>query len=141
MRFHHIVVAGYILSIFIFSWRPDHILLNVYARQFTGLGFAIAGILAMYLIEFVTVITSISFLGSYSFIIALDLLIHTGFINGPRSMLDANPHHHVQYQLSTRIYAMLGGVLGLWLAGAVWHLWFNRGRRFGLDLVKTECHC
>lgn len=116
------------------SWKSDHILVNIYARQFTGVGLGIACVVGMLLVEFMCVIICTSFLGSYLFFLGLDLLIHVGMVNGPRSMLDANKEHRIHYELNNKVYAMLAGVLAFWLAGTLWQMIYNKGRRFGLDL-------
>ncbi|KAG0173373.1 hypothetical protein DFQ30_008111 [Apophysomyces sp. BC1015] len=131
-------LAGFVLCIYIYSWREDHVLLNVYARMFTSLGFAAAGWVFMLIFESATAILSTSLLGAYAFFLGLDLLVHTGMANGPRSMLDANPHFiPIQYQVDRKVYAMLSGVLAMSLVAFVFQKIYYIGHRFGLDLVKT----
>lgn len=133
--------SGYVLAIFVWCWRADHILYNVYARQFTSVGFSVGGILGVQLFEYLTVNLSTSFLGAFCFVLGLDLAVQTGYVNGPRSVLDFNPHHQrkIPYVATNKVYAMLGSVLAIWLIGTIWQVWYNRGRRFGLNVVKDEC--
>ncbi|KAF7730962.1 hypothetical protein EC973_001008 [Apophysomyces ossiformis] len=131
-------LAGFVLCIYIYCWREDYILLNVYARMFTSLGFAVAGYALMRICEHVTAIFSTSFLGAYVFIFGLDLLVNTGMVNGPRSLLDANPHFiPIPYELTHKVYAMLGAVLAMWLVAMIFQKVYNHGHRFGFELVKA----
>lgn len=132
--------AGYMLAIFIWCWKEDYILLNVYARQFTSVGFAVGGILLALVCEFVTVVLSTSFIGAYCFMFALDLIIHGGMVDGPRFMLDFRPRIQEKhlYHVTQKVYAMLGGILGLWVMSMIWQLAYNRGRRFGVNIVPKK---
>ncbi|KAI9315905.1 hypothetical protein BX666DRAFT_2028148 [Dichotomocladium elegans] len=129
--------AGYILSLFLWSWKPDYIILNAYARNFAGLGVSLAFGLSMLVIEFLAVCTSTALIGAYTFAIGLDLILRTGLVNGPRSLFDLRSHN-IAYNVSDKIYAMLAGVIVLWLLSTILQLVLNRGKRFGVNVVKKE---
>ncbi|KAI8146894.1 hypothetical protein BJV82DRAFT_370378 [Fennellomyces sp. T-0311] len=130
------VLAGYVFAVFIWSWRSDLIIQNVYARQFASVGFSVVAVVAILIAEYVSICILTSFLGAYFFILGLDMAVRTSMLNGVRAQLDAT--HHVHYTANNHVYAMLGGVLGLWLISMIFQLLFNRGRRFGLELIVKD---
>ncbi|KAI9490354.1 hypothetical protein BDB00DRAFT_961150 [Zychaea mexicana] len=132
------LIGGYILAMYFWTWGDGLLIQNVYARHFASLGFGLAGIIALLLVEFAAVCILTSFLGAYLFMLGLDLVVHTYMVNGPRAMLDAI--HHINYKTTPRIYAMLSGVLGLWIVSTLCQLILNRGNRFGLHLVIDEAN-
>ncbi|KAG2224892.1 hypothetical protein INT45_010841 [Circinella minor] len=129
---------GYTMAMFFWSWESDFVIKTVLERQLISFGFGILGIISLLLIEFLTVCVLTSFLGAYLFMLGLDLVVHAGMVSGPRFMLD--PIHDLSYDVSFNVYAMLGGVLGFWLVSTIFQLVFNRGKRFGLNLVVDEAN-
>lgn len=149
-------MAGYLLSLFIWGWKEDFMLQNILARQIIGLGLGFLFILGFVLVEFATIILSLSFMGAYIFILGLDLFMKTGFVIGFRNILYFDRHQYRQggyldapvklpitdwtdanYKLDTKVYGMLCAVFGLWIVATAWQRWFNRGSRFGLRVIEN----
>ncbi|EIE91252.1 hypothetical protein RO3G_15963 [Rhizopus delemar RA 99-880] len=65
-------------------------------------------------IEFAAVIICMSFLGSYLFILGLDLFIETGFSNSIIKLLQMRSPEKIKYIIDYKVYGMLGGIFGLW---------------------------
>lgn len=139
-------MSGYLLSIYIWSWKEDYVIQNILIRNIIGLSLGFLFILGFVLIEFATVILSISFIGSYIFVLGLDLFIKSGFVIGLKNILDFNKHYHhgkyldfskEQYAIDIKVYGMMCAVLGLWIVSTTWQRYFNRGNRFGLRVIEN----
>lgn len=75
------------------------------------------------------------------FILGLDLFIHTGFINAPRSILDHNGCHSITYRMTTGIYVMLAMVIVLTLLAFGWQYYWNviiMNRCFGVNVIAVK---
>ncbi|KAG2232181.1 hypothetical protein BDF21DRAFT_407551 [Thamnidium elegans] len=149
--------AGYLLSIYIWTWKEDFVFTNILARNIIGLAIGFVFILGFVLIEFVTIILSTSFIGAYVFVLGLDLFIKTGFLIGFKNILDFNRHlqegggnvyvdaaierpyssseFYAHYTINTAVNSMLCGVMGLWILSTFWQRYYNYGRRFGLRVI------
>ncbi|CAO3633290.1 unnamed protein product [Mucor hiemalis] len=139
-------MAGYLLSIYIWTWKEDYVIQNILIRNIIGLSLGFLFILGFVLIEFATVILSISFIGSYVFVLGLDLFIKSGFVIGLKNILDFNRHLHrgvyldfskEQYMIDMKVYGMMCAVLGLWIVSTTWQRYYNRGNRFGLRVIEN----
>lgn len=153
--------AGYLLSIYIWSWKEDFVFTSILARNIIGLAIVFVFILGFVLVEFVTIILSTSFIGAYVFILGLDLFIETGFLIGFKNILDFNRHlleggenvyvdaaiekptgswdFYARYKITMAVNSMLCGVMGLWILSTFWQRYYNKGRRFGLNvLINTN---
>lgn len=87
------------------------------------------------------ILFSLSFSGAYMFVLGLDLFVHTGFINGPRSILDHNPCHNITYRITTGIYVMLAMVIVLTILAFGWQYYWNiilMHRYFGVNVVPVK---
>ncbi|KAG2179010.1 hypothetical protein INT43_001859 [Umbelopsis isabellina] len=104
-----------------------------------GLVFLFAG--SIYIAERYVILFSLSFSGAYLFILGLDLFIHTGFINAPRSILDHNGCHSITYRITTGVYVMLAMVIVLTLLAFCWQYYWNvmiMNRCFGVNVVAVK---
>ncbi|KAJ2959261.1 hypothetical protein NQZ79_g5224 [Umbelopsis isabellina] len=104
-----------------------------------GLVFLFAG--SIYVAERYVILFSLSFSGAYMFILGLDLFIHTGFINAPRSILDHNPCHSITYRMTTGVYVMLAMVIVLTLLAFCWQYYWNvmiMNRCFGVNVIAVK---
>ncbi|KAI7872629.1 uncharacterized protein EV154DRAFT_556467 [Mucor mucedo] len=151
--------AGYLLSLYIWTWREDFILQDILARNIIGLALGFIFILGFVLVEFATVILSTSLIGAYAFIFGLDLFVKTGFLIGFKNILDFNRHltgnhdyidastakpmdeasrFYAHYTINTKVYGMLAAVVGLWMVSSIWQRYYNSGNRFGLRVIKNS---
>lgn len=151
--------AGYLLSLYIWTWREDFILQDILARNIIGLALGFIFILGFVLVEFATVILSTSLIGAYAFVFGLDLFVKTGFLIGFKNILDFNRHltknhdyidasttkpmdeaskFYAHYTINTKVYGMLTAVVGLWLVSTIWQRYYNSGNRFGLRVIKNS---
>jgi hypothetical protein len=133
-------MAGYLLSFFILSWKQDFILTHILARNMIGLALGSLFTLGFVVIEFATVILSLSLIGAYVFVLGLDLFIKTGFLIGLTNILYFNHPPSIpetKYTLDVKVYGMLFSVLGLWIVSSVWQRYYNKGDRFGLRVIKN----
>jgi membrane-bound ClpP family serine protease len=102
-----------------------------------GVVFGILLILAeSYLVIFCT-----AFIGSYLFMLGLDLFIHTGLINAFLSIFDGNKNHVNVYIIRTPVYVLLAFVIVLTLASFGWQYYWNivsRKTQFGVHIEKKK---
>lgn len=149
--------AGYLLSLFIWTWKEDFILKDILARNIIGLALGFIFILGFVLVEFATVILSTSLIGAYTFVFGLDLFINSGFFVGFKNILDfdrhlqepntfvdasvvkplddSSTHFYAHYTINTKVHGMLFAVIGLWVISTFWQRYYNGGNRFGLRVV------
>lgn len=127
---------------YIWTWKEDYILRDILVRNIIGLSLGFIFILGFVLVEFATVILSISFIGAYVFILGLDLFIKSGFLIGLKNLLDFNKNDIVyygeKYKIDIKVYGMTCAIFGLWIISCVWQRYYNRGNRFGLKVVKNS---
>ncbi|KAM3582049.1 hypothetical protein VKS41_005482 [Umbelopsis sp. WA50703] len=134
-------LMGFLFAIFVLSWKQDLVITNNIARIcfIIGLVFLFSG--SIYLAERYVILFSLSFSGAYMFILGLDLFVHTGFINAPRSILDHNGCHSITYRITTGIYVMLAMVIVLTLLAFCWQYYWNvmiMNRCFGVNVVAVK---
>lgn len=151
--------AGYLLSLFIWTWKEDFILQDILARNIIGLALGFIFILGFVLIEFATVILSTSLIGAYTFVFGLDLFVKSGFFIGLKTILDFNRHleednnyrdasyagpmddsskFYAHYNIDTKVHGMLFAVIGLWIVSTIWQRHYNSGNRFGLRVIMNS---
>lgn len=123
---------------YIWSWKEDFVIQHALIRQLTSLSIALVFTVTAMVIEFAAVIICMSFLGSYLFILGLDLFIETGFSNSIIKLLQMRSPEKIKYRIDYKVYGMLGGIFGLWVIACVWQRYFNRGKRFGLRVIKNS---
>lgn len=152
-------MAGYLLSLYIWTWREDFILQDILARNIIGLALGFIFILGFVLVEFATVILSTSLIGAYAFVSGFDLFVKTGFLIGLKNILDFNRHlgennnyidastdklmdepskFYAHYTINTKVHGMLAAVVGLWIVSTIWQRFYNSGNRFGLRVIKNS---
>ena len=81
---------------------------------------ALACAVASFFLDRAVMIFAATFVGAYIFMFGVDCLSRTGFIAGPQAILNRNPNHLVEYQLSTNIYVMLAMIILMYLIFYVW---------------------
>lgn len=131
-------VTGYMFSLFVWCWRDDFIIRYTLTRHLVSLSITLVFTLSVVVIEFIAVIVSMSFIGAYLFVLGLDVFVQTGFSKGIEDILTFRPYYKTTYHIDLRVYGMLCSVLGLWIIASVWQMCFNRGKRFGLHVVKNS---
>ncbi|KAI8973220.1 hypothetical protein BDF20DRAFT_837186 [Mycotypha africana] len=149
------IVSGILFPLYICCWREDFLIQNFVHRSLFTLVFMLLFLLGLIFLEFATVIVSMALLGSYLFIVGLDLIIRTGFNTGLTILLDFNDwrNKHSTYHLNLlskrnamdeyhpddwRVRTMLGSVLGITILSILFQRWYNRGNRFGLRIVRNS---
>lgn len=86
------------------------------------------------------VLFATSFVGAFIFIVGIDMLAHTGYLAGTKSILDKNTLHRVKYDIDSKVYAMLAMTIVLFLIAFGWQYMYNRGRHFGVNFVEAKHH-
>ncbi|KAI9260561.1 hypothetical protein BDA99DRAFT_512461 [Phascolomyces articulosus] len=130
--------VGYVITIFALSWKNDLVFGDSIALRhvISIFCFGTAAVVTLFFIEFFAVCFLTSFLGAYLFMLGLDSIVHKGLVKGPRAML--YPNHHLTYSVNADTYGMLAGVIELCFFFTLFQLFFNKGRRFGLNVVIDE---
>ncbi|KAI8099432.1 uncharacterized protein BX664DRAFT_21030 [Halteromyces radiatus] len=130
-------LAGFVLGMYVYMWREDHILLNIYARMFTAAGMGTIMAILTYIVESMIVVLATSVLGGFLFILGIDMLVHTGLVQAIRSLFNANPFHTVVYHVDHKIYAMLSAILVIIFISVALQMHVHNGRRFGINLIPV----
>ncbi|KAI9029961.1 hypothetical protein CLU79DRAFT_716004 [Phycomyces nitens] len=138
-------MAGFALAVFVWSFKSEFVITDTTARLFASISVGMLGGVGIVLVEFLTVILSTTFLGSYLVILGVDIIVNFGMVTGPCQVFNYSPFldekrsygFDTEYIASDTIYEMLGGVFGLWLLGAFLGAKLNQGSRFGLQLKKN----
>ncbi|KAL1920161.1 uncharacterized protein VTP21DRAFT_1307 [Calcarisporiella thermophila] len=121
-------LGGFALAIFILSWSRDHIITNELARAFFIVAFAFAGIFLMAFIEWYVLIFSFAFIGSFCFVLGIDMFANGGLWIDVWDILDRN--HRIDFRMNWRIYVELAAILLLFFAGLGYACFMYRGKTF-----------
>ncbi|KAI8335467.1 hypothetical protein BC941DRAFT_355306, partial [Chlamydoabsidia padenii] len=130
-------ISGFLLGMYIWMWRADHVILNVYARMFTAVGIGAVLAVLTFVVESMVIVIATSFLGGFLFILGLDIILHTGLLQAIRSLVNVNPFRTVEYHVDNKIYGMLGAILAVFFVSVVLQSYLHRGRRFGVSIVEV----
>lgn len=130
-------LSGFLLGMYLWMWRSDHILLNVYARMFTAVGIGAALAVLTFVVESLVVVVATSFLGGFLFVLGLDIILHTGLVQAIRSLFAVNPYRPIVYVVDHKIYGMLSAILAVFLISVVLQSYLHRGRRFGVSIIEV----
>ncbi|ORX61670.1 hypothetical protein DM01DRAFT_319139 [Hesseltinella vesiculosa] len=128
-------VAGLAFALFVLCWRQDLVISSMVARIcfLTAMPLVFAG--ATFFLERHIILVSTAFVGAYLFTLAVDLLARTGYAAGVRTLLDRNPAHAVDYNLTKNVYVLLAVTLLLFLISCALQHLLCRGRQFGVRYV------
>ncbi|CAO3599882.1 unnamed protein product [Absidia cylindrospora] len=129
--------AGFTLGMYLWMWREDHVITNVYARIFTAIGIGVGLAVLTYVVESMVVVLATSFLGGFLLILGLDIVLRTGLLQAIRYLFNTNPFRNIVYHVDNKIYGMLSGILGVFLISVILQSYIHRGRRFGVNIVKV----
>ncbi|KAI8380872.1 hypothetical protein BD560DRAFT_365496 [Blakeslea trispora] len=149
-----VMLAGALLAIFICGWREDFVIQNLVHRSILALVLMTVFVLGLVFIEYIAVVLSTSFIGSYMIALGADMFIQTGFLTGFETLLDFNARRNSEnayhlnqflvkrfapdrYHPDWKVQSLMGGIIGLWLASSIFQGWFNRGSRFGLNVIRN----
>lgn len=134
-------LCGFLLSIFVLSWKENLVIENNIARICFIIGMVFLFSASIYLAERYVILFSLAFSGAYMFIFGLDLFVHAGFVNAARLILDHNGCHFIAYRINTGIYVMLAMVIVLTLISFGWQYYWNimaMHRSFGVNVVPVK---
>ncbi|ORZ24531.1 hypothetical protein BCR42DRAFT_468751 [Absidia repens] len=129
--------AGFTLGMYLWMWREDHVIINVYARIFTAIGIGVALAVLTYVVESMVVVLATSFLGGFLLILGLDIILRTGLLQAIRDLFNTNPFRDIVYHVDNKIYGMLSAILAVFLISVILQSYIHRGRRFGVNIVKV----
>ncbi|KAF9350037.1 hypothetical protein BGX34_001446 [Mortierella sp. NVP85] len=121
-------VAGFYLAIFVLSWSSSGVISNGTGRTIFIIGCIIVGIALTFFLERHVVILGTAIAGSGSFFVGLDSFVQTGFQKAFIEFLSGN--HSVlvgEYQVTSKVYGMLAGTLGMMVIGACFQYYMHRG--------------
>ncbi|ORX56821.1 hypothetical protein DM01DRAFT_323380 [Hesseltinella vesiculosa] len=130
-------LAGTMLGFYIWLWKDDHVLSNLLARVFVACGVGVVLFVLTYLVEALIVVWSTSFLGGFFVVLGLDVLLHTGLLQGIRALFNVNPYSHIHYHVDNKVYGMLAATLAMMVFSIIWQCIRYRGHRFGMVLVPN----
>ncbi|OBZ90752.1 hypothetical protein A0J61_01202 [Choanephora cucurbitarum] len=149
-----VMLAGVLLTLFICGWREDFVIQNFVYRSILALALMTLFVFGLVFTEFIAIVLSTSWIGSCMIGLGIDLLIQTGFVDGLLTLLDFNAkrnsenQYHLnqflvkrfapnQYHPDWKVQSLMGGIIGLCLVSSVFQGWFNRGNRFGLNVIRN----
>ncbi|KAI8352462.1 hypothetical protein EDC96DRAFT_567086 [Choanephora cucurbitarum] len=149
-----VMLAGVLLTLFICGWREDFVIQNFVYRSILALALMTLFVFGLVFTEFIAIVLSTSWIGSCMIGLGIDLLIQTGFVDGFLTLLDFNAkrnsenQYHLnqflvkrfapnQYHPDWKVQSLMGGIIGLFLVSSVFQGWFNRGNRFGLNVIRN----
>lgn len=79
-----------------------------------------------------------SFVGSYCFIVGVEILAHTGYLAGIKTILDGNPYHQVMYIISRNVIILICFIPILFAISFGWQFMYNKGEKFGVIFAQQE---
>ncbi|RCH87527.1 hypothetical protein CU098_010120, partial [Rhizopus stolonifer] len=85
-----------------------------------------------FFVERYVLLFSFAFVGSYCFMTGVDLLAHTGYLAGAKTLLDGNGYHRVVYEISRKVLAIIIMIPILWLISFGWQFVYNKNMKFGV---------
>ncbi|KAI9267973.1 hypothetical protein BDA99DRAFT_504536 [Phascolomyces articulosus] len=131
-------MGGLAFGLFILCWREDLVITQNVARAcfLVAISLFFAGV--VFFAERYLVLFATSFTGAFIFIVGIDLLSHSGYIAGLKSILDQNPLHRVKYTIDRKVYAMMAVIIVLFLISIGWQFFYNRGRDFGVNVEPAK---
>ncbi|CAO3617840.1 unnamed protein product [Cunninghamella blakesleeana] len=131
------VLCGATLALYICSWREDLVIPSMIGRIifFTGLPFLFV-ILTIFF-ERQMLLFCISFCGSFIFILGVDLLTHTGYIQFSWLLLTKNSDIH-PFPLTRLMLAMLVLISIITVISYLWQIVFNVRYRYFHILSKQD---
>jgi len=118
-------LVGYALALFLLSWANNGIIQSKTGQIIFIVALIIIGIILIHFFKDDVIIFGTAFIGAYAIILGIDMFAQTGFTDSVRSFLDGN--HKVMYNATTKVYLMLGGLLGFFILGGVYQHHRNRG--------------
>lgn len=134
-------IGGLCLGLFILCWKPDLVITSNIARACFLVGISVLLGALSFFIETYIILFATSFVGSFIFIIGIDVLARTGYVAGIRSIIDRNGLHQVHYEMNRNVYILLSFTIVLFLVAFGWQFLFNRGREhFGMVYVSQKAH-
>ncbi|CAO3626786.1 unnamed protein product [Cunninghamella blakesleeana] len=132
-------LGGLSLGLFILCWKSDLVIASDIARPCFLAGISILFGAICFFIETYIILFATSFVGSFIFIIGIDVLARKGYVAGIRSIIDRNPLHKVHYEIDRNVYILLSFTIVLFLIAFGWQFLFNRGRdHFGMVYVNQK---
>ncbi|KAI9029104.1 hypothetical protein CLU79DRAFT_737582 [Phycomyces nitens] len=80
--------------------------------------------------ERVAIMVATSFTGSFLFFVGFDMVIHTGYLAGIKSVLDWNPQHQISYILNLATHILLLGTVAITCVSFMWQHTIGECRAF-----------
>ncbi|GAN05293.1 hypothetical protein MAM1_0087d04763 [Mucor ambiguus] len=129
--------GGFVFAVYIVSWRSDLLIVNLIGRScFLG-GMGLAFAILVYFAHRPIMLFVTSFVGSYIIFFGIDCLARVGFIAGPQKLLNSNPRHLVEYEVSKFVYVLLAMIIVMFLLSFIWQFIFNAAIEFGLHVAAA----
>ncbi|EPB90815.1 hypothetical protein HMPREF1544_02393 [Mucor circinelloides 1006PhL] len=129
--------GGFVFAVYIVTWRSDLLIVNLIGRScFLG-GMGLAFAILVYFAHRPIMLFVTSFVGSYIFFFGIDCLARVGFIAGPQKLLNSNPRHLVEYEVSKFVYVLLAMIIVMFLFSFIWQFIFNAAIEFGLHVAAA----
>lgn len=147
-------MSGVLLSMLICAWKEDFLIPSLSRRSILTFALWLLANLGLIFFEFATVIASMALLGSSTLLLGIDLFVGTGFTSALETLLDFNvernraSRYHINsfqkrgippyYRPDWKSQSMMGAVLVICVLSMVWHVWFNKGKRFGVRIIRNS---
>ncbi|KAI8142446.1 hypothetical protein BJV82DRAFT_614930 [Fennellomyces sp. T-0311] len=131
-------MGGLAFGLYILCWREDLVITQEVARACFLVAISLFVAAITFFIERYVILFSTSFTGAYIFIVGIDILSHSGYVAGIKSILDRNILHRVKYTIDRRVYAMMAVIIVLFLISIGWQYFYNRNRDFGVNFEPAK---
>ncbi|KAG0741011.1 hypothetical protein G6F57_008068 [Rhizopus arrhizus] len=125
-------VGGLALALYILCCKENLVISQVPARAALLVALPVFFSFITFFVERYVLLFSFAFLGSYLFMVGVDLLAHTGYLAGLKSVLDGNGYHRVIYIIQSKTLAIIIMIPILWLFSFVWQYMYNKDMKFGV---------
>ncbi|KAI8997067.1 hypothetical protein BDB01DRAFT_769703 [Pilobolus umbonatus] len=136
------VYSAFLLSVVVFTVQEDFII-NINTRLIVSIITVTFFVLLHRPFEYVVVILSLTFIGSYMFMLGVDMIAHKGFYQAlviGLNMTDVcNPEPTLhKYKITKEILMMMISTLVIFIATFVLNLFLHKGKRYGLGIVANS---
>ncbi|KAI9268277.1 hypothetical protein BDA99DRAFT_505358 [Phascolomyces articulosus] len=116
-------LGGLALGLYICSWQANHVITQDVVRACFLAVLPLFMTALTFMTQHYVLLFSTALAGSFTFIIGIDFLTHTGYLSGIKGVLDHT--HQAPYIITTHVYVMLSMVIVLCLISCGWQYFHN----------------
>ncbi|KAI9263058.1 hypothetical protein BY458DRAFT_540727 [Sporodiniella umbellata] len=125
-------LGGFTLALYIMCCKENLVITQIAARAALLVALPVFLSFITFFAERYVLLFSFAFTGAYSFMTGVDLLAHTGYLAGIKTLLDGNGYHRVIYRISRSTLAVIIVIPIIWLISFAWQFVYNKDMKFGV---------